>query len=124
MAACAAHPARLEPELVLPAAFADIVLYYNKNLTIREMCHKCEAADTRQPALLFTRARYKGTTRIGGLGLSGDTACADHSVAWRIRNLLNMKPTAGDDRLPFPTNPNNTNEHPHCPNDGNTQGAI
>jgi uncharacterized protein GlcG (DUF336 family) len=68
-------------------------------------------------------ALYRGTTRIGGIGLSGDTACADHSVAWRIRNLLNMKPTAGDDRLPFATNTNNTNGHPHCPNDGGTQGT-
>ena len=68
-------------------------------------------------------ALYRGTTRIGGIGLSGDTACADHSVAWRTRNALNMKPTAGDDRLPFATNATNTNGHPHCPNDANTQGA-
>jgi uncharacterized protein GlcG (DUF336 family) len=66
---------------------------------------------------------YRGATRIGGIGVSGDTACADHSVAWRIRNLLNMKPTAGDDRLPFATNPTNTNGHPHCPNDAGTRGA-
>lgn len=67
---------------------------------------------------------YAGTKLIGGIGLSGDTACADHSVAWRIRHALNMKPTAGDDRLPFATNLNNTNGHPHCPNDANTQGAV
>jgi uncharacterized protein GlcG (DUF336 family) len=69
-------------------------------------------------------ALYNGTTRVGGIGLSGDTACADHSVAWRIRDLLNMKPTVGDDRLPFATNAEKTNGHPHCPNDGATQGAI
>lgn len=71
-------------------------------------------------------ALYKGTIRIGGIGLSGDTACADHSVAWRIRDLLGMKPTKGDDRLPFvtPNNTNNTNGHPHCPNDANTQGVA
>jgi uncharacterized protein GlcG (DUF336 family) len=67
---------------------------------------------------------YKGTTRVGGIGLSGDTACADHSVAWRIRKALQMQPTAGDDRLPFATNAINTNGHPHCPNDAATQGAI
>jgi hypothetical protein len=25
---------------------------------------------------------------IGGLGVSGDTSCADHNVAYRARNLL------------------------------------
>lgn len=27
---------------------------------------------------------------LGGLGVSGDTACADHVVAWRVRNALNL----------------------------------
>ena len=33
-----------------------------------------------------------GPTRqvIGALGLSGDTSCADHDIAWRVRNLLNL----------------------------------
>ena len=26
---------------------------------------------------------------IGGLGVSGDTSCADHNIAWRVRHLLN-----------------------------------
>lgn len=25
---------------------------------------------------------------VGGLGLSGDTSCADHNIAWRVRNNL------------------------------------
>ena len=25
---------------------------------------------------------------VGGLGVSGDTSCADHSIAWRARNIL------------------------------------
>ncbi|HWB96490.1 MAG TPA: heme-binding protein [Bryobacteraceae bacterium] len=25
---------------------------------------------------------------VGGLGVSGDTSCADHNIAWRVRNLL------------------------------------
>jgi uncharacterized protein GlcG (DUF336 family) len=29
-------------------------------------------------------------TLIGGLGVSGDTSCADHNVAWRTRNILNL----------------------------------
>jgi hypothetical protein len=25
---------------------------------------------------------------VGGLGVSGDTSCADHDIAWRVRQLL------------------------------------
>ena len=28
---------------------------------------------------------YDGSTIIGGLGISGDTSCSDHNVAWRVR---------------------------------------
>jgi len=31
---------------------------------------------------------YDGRALIGGLGLSGDTSCADHNVAWRMRQEL------------------------------------
>jgi uncharacterized protein GlcG (DUF336 family) len=61
---------------------------------------------------------YSGEQAIGGLGLSGDTACADHSTAWRVRNLLTLAPTAGNDRITL----DNATGHPHCPNDGATQG--
>jgi uncharacterized protein GlcG (DUF336 family) len=27
---------------------------------------------------------------VGGLGVSGDTSCADHMIAWRVRNNLNL----------------------------------
>ena len=27
---------------------------------------------------------------IGGLGVSGDTSCADHNIAWRTRSTLNL----------------------------------
>jgi uncharacterized protein GlcG (DUF336 family) len=27
---------------------------------------------------------------IGGVGLSGDTSCADHNIAWRVRDALGM----------------------------------
>ena len=30
---------------------------------------------------------YRNQTRVGGLGLSGDTPCADHEIAKRIRQL-------------------------------------
>jgi len=31
-----------------------------------------------------------GAAIVGGVGVSGDTSCADHHVAWRIRHLLNL----------------------------------
>jgi uncharacterized protein GlcG (DUF336 family) len=31
-----------------------------------------------------------GQTIVGGLGVSGDTSCADHMIAWRVRNLLGL----------------------------------
>ena len=64
-------------------------------------------------------ALYDGTHAIGGLGLSGDTACADHSTAWRLRSLLGMAPSTGNDKITL----NNATGHPHCPNDAATQGA-
>jgi hypothetical protein len=27
---------------------------------------------------------------VGGLGVSGDTSCADHNIAWRVRKLLGL----------------------------------
>ena len=27
---------------------------------------------------------------LGGLGVSGDSSCADHNIAWRVRNTLNL----------------------------------
>jgi uncharacterized protein GlcG (DUF336 family) len=38
---------------------------------------------------------YKGKTRVGGLGVSGDTACADHEIAKRIRHLAQLDPEKG-----------------------------
>jgi uncharacterized protein GlcG (DUF336 family) len=36
-------------------------------------------------------ALYDGTgTLVGAIGVSGDTSCADHNIAWRARHLLNM----------------------------------
>jgi uncharacterized protein GlcG (DUF336 family) len=61
---------------------------------------------------------YSGNAAIGGLGLSGDTACADHSTAWRLRDLLDLAPASGNDRITL----DNATAHAHCPNDGDTQG--
>jgi hypothetical protein len=35
-------------------------------------------------------ALYGDTGLVGGLGVSGDTSCADHNVAWRMRDLLGL----------------------------------
>jgi len=37
-------------------------------------------------------ALYSATTGkvIGAVGLSGDTSCADHNIAWRVRHALNL----------------------------------
>lgn len=62
---------------------------------------------------------YSGTKAVGGLGLSGDTACADHSTAFRTRNRLSASPSEGNDRLTF----NDVSGHPHCPNDKFSAGV-
>jgi len=42
---------------------------------------------------------------VGGLGVSGDTSCADHIVAWRLRDFLDLDnvpggvSTTGDDNI-------------------------
>ena len=41
-----------------------------------------------------------GKTVLGGLGLSGDSSCADHIIAWRVRS------TFGLDHLPGGVSPN------------------
>jgi hypothetical protein len=35
-------------------------------------------------------ALYSGGVRIGGLGVSGDTSCTDHFVAWEVRAALHL----------------------------------
>lgn len=38
-----------------------------------------------------------GKRIVGGIGVSGDTPCADHRVVWRIRNYLSLDMLAGVD---------------------------
>lgn len=35
-------------------------------------------------------ALYKGNKLVGGLGVSGDSSCADHNIAWRTRFALGL----------------------------------
>jgi uncharacterized protein GlcG (DUF336 family) len=35
-------------------------------------------------------ALYRGGRNVGGVGVSGDTSCADHMIGWRLRHNLNL----------------------------------
>ena len=39
---------------------------------------------------------------VGGLGVSGDTSCADHNIAWRVRNTLGLDHLAANANLSLP----------------------
>jgi hypothetical protein len=41
-----------------------------------------------------------GHKLVGGVGLSGDTSCADHSIAWRVRHNLGLDHMAADGATP------------------------
>src|SRR5688572_5240953 len=56
---------------------------------------------------------------IGGLGVSGDTSCADHEVAKRVRNLADLNPPGGalvDDIVYSLPDPPSVFAHPKCVN--------
>jgi uncharacterized protein GlcG (DUF336 family) len=38
---------------------------------------------------------YNGEELIGAVGVSGDTSCADHNIAWRTRHILEMDHVPG-----------------------------
>lgn len=62
---------------------------------------------------------YRAKTRIGGLGVSGDTACADHEIAKRIRHLAGLDPEKGefaDDITYSGADGPSIYTHPLCPN--------
>ncbi len=62
---------------------------------------------------------YKGKQRIGGLGISGDTACTDHEIAKRIRHVAQLDPARGplaDDISYAATDGPSIFTHPLCPN--------
>src|SRR5262249_42558436 len=51
---------------------------------------------------------------VGGVGVSGDTSCADHNIAWRVRTALGLDHMAPSGSLPAvggvsgdPTHPDN-----------------
>lgn len=44
-------------------------------------------------------ALYSGGKVIGGLGVSGDTSCADHAIAYRMRHLAGLDGTPNSDNI-------------------------
>lgn len=64
-------------------------------------------------------ALYKNGKIIGGLGISGDTACTDHEIAKRTRNQLGLNPPGGptaDDIVYSPPDAPSVFAHPQCLN--------
>jgi uncharacterized protein GlcG (DUF336 family) len=62
---------------------------------------------------------YMGGQVIGGLGVSGDTACADHAIAYRMRHLAGLDGTPGGpgaDNIQYLTVGELPHDfgHPHC----------
>ncbi len=66
---------------------------------------------------------------LGGIGLSGDTSCTDHIIAWKLRHALNLDnvpagpdPASGTDNIIFTEGTLDGFEHPTCfdtPGQGN-----
>ncbi len=62
---------------------------------------------------------YKNGKIVGGLGVSGDTSCADHEIAKRVRSLAALNPPGGalvDDIVYRPPDPPSVFAHPVCLN--------
>jgi uncharacterized protein GlcG (DUF336 family) len=62
---------------------------------------------------------YKGGRVVGGLGISGDTPCADHEIAKRIRHMAGLDPAKGpaiDDIQYAKADRPSIYTHPLCPN--------
>jgi len=64
-------------------------------------------------------ALYRNGKVVGGLGISGDTACTDHEIAKRTRDNLGMNPPGGptaDDIVYSPPDAPSVFAHPQCIN--------
>ena len=62
---------------------------------------------------------YRNGRIVGGLGVSGDTPCADHEIAKRIRHFARLDPKAGmlaDDITYSKADGATIYTHPLCPN--------
>jgi uncharacterized protein GlcG (DUF336 family) len=63
-------------------------------------------------------ALYKGQTRVGALGVSGDTSCTDHEIAKRVRQAASLAPAGlpSDDILYTAVDGPSPFAHPLCAN--------
>ena len=69
---------------------------------------------------------------IGALGVSGDTSCADHNIAWKVRDALGLDlvpagvSATGDDNIIYDIGVNGVSEsgfgHPECSTEATTIG--
>ena len=53
-------------------------------------------------------ALYRGGVIVGAIGVSGDTSCADHNIAWKARQELGLNGTPSNDNISYPVG------HPQC----------
>lgn len=54
-------------------------------------------------------ALYSNGSVIGALGVSGDTSCADHNIAWKTRKVLGLNITPTSDNIVY-----GAGSHPQC----------
>lgn len=61
---------------------------------------------------------YQGQTRVGGLGVSGDTSCTDHEIAKRMRQAAGLAPAGmpSDDIVYAAIDGPSPFAHAMCPN--------
>jgi len=69
---------------------------------------------------------------IGALGVSGDASCADHNIAWKVRDALGLDlvpagvSATGDDNIIYDIGVNGVSEsgfgHPECSTEATTIG--
>jgi uncharacterized protein GlcG (DUF336 family) len=52
---------------------------------------------------------YRNGKVIGGVGVSGDTSCADHNIGWKTRKLLALNITPTNDNISY-----GPGQHPFC----------
>lgn len=71
---------------------------------------------------------YDNSGILGGLGVSGDSSCADHNIAWKTRHALGLNrvpggiSATGDDNIVYPDKTNSPKKnqlfqlwgHPEC----------
>ncbi len=54
-------------------------------------------------------ALYRAGVIVGALGVSGDTSCADHNIAWKARQELGLNSTPTSDNIAY-----GAAAHPFC----------